>query len=428
VDGLTAGALPLFPDSATVEDGELTLGGIRASELAAEHGTPLVVYCEQTLLAAARAYQAAAPDALCLYSVKAFPNLALLRLFAGERLGADVSTFGELAYALRAGVPGERIVVHGNNKSDEELRAASEAGARFVVLDAPDEVERATAAGIERVLVRVTPGIEADTHPAIRTAHHGSKFGLTPEQALAAIARAREAGLEVAGLHLHIGSQLLDSEAARTGIEWLGAFAADCRAELGWEPRVIDLGGGLGIRYVEDERPPEIGDFVRTLLERLEHAWSLHGLEAPETIIEPGRSVAGHAACTLYRVGVVKAAGTTTYVAIDGGMSDNPRPQLYGARYTALLADRAAEEPSGSYTVCGKHCESGDVLIDSVALPEPRRGDLLAVPGTGAYTLAMGSNYNAVPRPAAVLVAGGEARLIRRRETVDDLLAVEPAT
>ena len=426
MDGLTAGALSLFPDGATVEDGELALGGIRTSELAQAHGTPLVVYCQQTLLSAARAYRTAAPGSLCLYSVKAFPSLALLRLFAREGLGADVSTLGELAYALRAGVPGERIVVHGNNKSDEELAAAAEAGARFVVLDAPDEVDRAAAAGIERVLVRVTPGIEADTHPAIRTAHHGSKFGLTPEQALVAIADAREAELDVAGLHLHIGSQLLDSEAARTGIEWLGAFAADCRAELGWEPRVIDLGGGLGIRYVEDERPPAIGDFVRTLLERLEHAWSLHELELPETILEPGRSLAGHAAFTLYRVGVVKAAGTTTYVAIDGGMSDNPRPQLYGARYSALLANRAGEEAAGAYTVCGKHCESGDVLIDAVALPEPRRGDLLAVPGTGAYTLAMGSNYNAVPRPAAVLVAGGgDARVIRRRETVDDLLAPE---
>ncbi|MGZ4309007.1 MAG: diaminopimelate decarboxylase [Gaiellaceae bacterium] len=425
MDGLTAGALSLFPDGAKVEDGELALGGIRASELADEHGTPLVVYCEQTLVAAARAYREAAPESLCLYSVKAFPNLALLRLFAGEGLGADVSTLGELAYALRAAVAGERIVVHGNNKSDEELAAAAEAGARFVVLDAPDEVERAAAAGIERVLVRVTPGIEADTHPAIRTAQHGSKFGLSPKQTLEAIAGAREAGLEVAGLHLHIGSQLLDAEAARTGIEWLAAFAAECRTELGWEPRVVDLGGGLGIRYVEEERPPAIGDFVRTLLERLEHAWSLHGLEPPETIFEPGRSLAGHAAFTLYRIGVVKATGTTTYVAIDGGMSDNPRPQLYGARYTGLLANRAAEEPSGSYTVCGKHCESGDVLIESVQLPEPHRGDLLAVPGTGAYTLAMGSNYNAVPRPAAVLVADGTARIIRQRETVDDLLAPE---
>ena len=190
----------------------------------------------------------------------------------------------------------------------------------------------------------------------------------------------------------------------------------------------MDLGGGLGIRYVEGERPPAIAEYVGALLERLGHAWALHGLARPEVILEPGRSLVGHAAATLYRVGVVKrATETTTYVAIDGGMSDNPRPQLYGARYEALLANRADEEPARAYTVCGKHCESGDVLIESVLLPEPRRGDLLAVPGTGAYTLSMGSNYNAVPRPAAVLVSEGEARLIRRRETLDDLLAPEVA-
>jgi diaminopimelate decarboxylase len=429
VAGLTAGLLSLFPDGAAVDEGELAIGGVPATRLAAEHGTPLVVYCRETLLADARAYRQAAPDALCLYSVKAFPSVELLRLFGAEGLGADVSTLGELAYAQRAGVPGERIVVHGNNKSDEELEAAARSGARFVVLDAPDEVGRAAAAGIERVLLRVTPGIEADTHPAIRTAHHGSKFGLTPAQVLEAVVRAREAGLEPAGVHLHIGSQLLDSDAARTGIEWLGAFAADSLAELGWAPGVVDLGGGLGIRYVEEERPPSIGDFVRALLERLEHAWALHGLAAPHVILEPGRSLVGRAGLTLYRIGTVKRASeATTFLAVDGGMSDNPRPQLYGARYAALLANRAAEEPAGSYTVCGKHCESGDVLIESVPLPEPRRGDLLAVPGTGAYTLAMGSNYNSVPRPAAVLVETGDARVIRRRETVDDLLALETAT
>ncbi len=419
-----------FPDTTAAEGGELALGGVSASVLAEEHGTPLVVYCEATLLSAARAYLGAAPDALVLYSVKAFPNLALLRLLAAKSLGADVSTLGELTFARRAGIDGERIVVHGNNKGDDELRAAAEAGARFVVVDALDEIERAAAAGVGRVLVRVTPGIEADTHAAIRTAHHGSKFGLPPDQAAKAIAAGREAGLDVAGLHLHIGSQLLDTEAARSSIDWLGAFAADCRAELGWVPSVVDLGGGLGIEYVEGERPPAIAEFVATLLERLDHAWTLHGLPRPEVILEPGRSLVGHAAVTLYRVGVVKqATESTTYVAIDGGMSDNPRPQLYGARYEALLANRADEEPSGAYTVCGKHCESGDVLIDSVQLPEPRRGDLLAVPGTGAYTLAMGSNYNAVPRPAAVLVSNGTSRLIRRRETVDDLLDLEtPAT
>jgi diaminopimelate decarboxylase len=420
-----ARVLEPFPTSVAIEDGELGVGGVPATALAAEFGTPLVVYCEQTLLHAARAYQRAAPDALVAYSVKAFPSVALLRLFGGEGLGADVSTLGELEYARRAGIPGERIVVHGNNKSDEELEAAAKAGAGLVVLDSLDEVERAATAGVRRVLVRVTPGIEADTHAAIRTAHHGSKFGLPPEQALQAIAQAQGSGLEPAGLHVHIGSQLLDTQAARTSVDWLAGFAADCRAELDWTPGVVDLGGGLGIQYV-DETPPAIEDFVAALRERLEHEWRLHDLSPPRLVLEPGRSLVGRAGVTLYRVGVVKQASETlTYVAVDGGMSDNPRPQLYGARYTAVLANRAGDGADGSYAVCGKHCESGDVLIERVRLPRPRRGDVLAVPGTGAYTLGMGSNYNGVPRPAAVLVNGGRARLIRRRETVDDLLAFE---
>jgi diaminopimelate decarboxylase len=360
------------------------------------------------------------------YSVKAFPSVALLRLFADENLGADVSTLGELQYARRAGIPGERLVVHGNNKSQQELEAAAHARAGLVVLDALDEVERAAAAGVRRVLVRVTPGIEADTHAAIRTAHHGSKFGLPPQQALEAIAAARRGGLEAAGLHVHIGSQLLDTQAARTSVDWVAGFAADCRAELGWTPDVVDLGGGLGIQYVEDEAPPAIEDFVDALRDRLEHEWRLHDLPLPSLVLEPGRSLVGRAGVTLYRVGVVKEASETlTYVAIDGGMSDNPRPQLYGARYTAVLANRMDDGAGASYSVCGKHCESGDVLIERVRLPAPRRGDVLAVPGTGAYTLGMGSNYNGVPRPAAVLVGDGTARVIRRRETVDDLLAFE---
>jgi len=420
-------AEPLLPESALVERGELAVGGIGLASLAKQFGTPLLVYCERTLVSAVRAYREAAPDALILYGVKAFPNVALLSLLGREGLGADVSTLGELAYAKHAGIPGERIVVHGNNKSDEELRDAAEAGARFVVLDALEEVPRAAAAGVAGALVRVTPGIEADTHPAIRTAHHGSKFGLPPGQAIEAVAAARGAGLDVAGLHLHIGSQLVDTRAARTSVEWLGALAARCRDELGWEPAVVDLGGGLGIRYLEEDRPPSIRDFVRALLETLEQTWELHRLTTPEVILEPGRSLVGRAGVTLYRVGVVKEADSTTYVAVDGGMSDNPRPQLYGARYAAVLANRADDELAGTYAVCGKHCESGDVLIESVPLPLPRRGDLLAVPATGAYTLAMGSNYNAVPRPAAVLVGDGRARLIRRRETLDDLLRHEGA-
>jgi diaminopimelate decarboxylase len=417
--------LELFPDSAGVDDGELTLGGVRSSALADEFGTPLVVFCEQTLRARADAYRRAAPDALLVYGTKAFPNVAVMRLLAEAGFGADVATLGELTLALRAGIPGERLVVHGNNKSDEELRAAADTGG-LVVLDALDEIDRAATAGVRRVLVRITSGIEADTHEAIRTSHHGSKFGLPPEAAQRAIAQARANGLDLAGVHVHIGSQLLDTRAAEMTVEWLAAFSAGCREELNWTPEVVDLGGGLGISYVLDEPAPRIADFVGALIAGLERAWALHDLPRPRLVLEPGRSLVGPAGVTLYRVGVVKeAAEATTHVAIDGGMSDNPRPQLYGARYSALLANRAEERAAGAYSIVGKHCESGDVLIERVDLPEPRRGDLLAVPATGAYTLAMSSNFNALPRPAAILVADGQARLIRRRETLADLLALE---
>jgi diaminopimelate decarboxylase len=418
--------LELLPDSAAIEDGELVLGGLRATALADEFGTPLVVYCEQTLRARARSYREAAPAATVLYGSKAFPNLALLALFAEEGLGADVSTLGELELAIRARVPAERIVVHGNNKSDEELRRAAAADVWLVVLDAADEADRAAAAGVRRVLVRVTPGIDPDTHDAIKTGHRGSKFGLPPEQALRAVARAGELGLDVQGLHVHLGSQLLDVSAARFSVDWLAGFAAECRSELGWTPAVIDVGGGLGIRYVETDAAPSIHDFVPAIVDRIERAWTLHALTGPRVVFEPGRSLVGEAGVTLYRVGIVKrSSDTVTYVAVDGGMSDNPRPQLYEARFSSLLVNRADEPASGAYTVCGKHCESGDVLVDHSPLPEPRRGDVLAVPATGAYTLAMASNYNAVPRPAAALVAKGSARLIRRRETLDDLLGLE---
>jgi len=413
--------LELFPETAAIDDGELVLGGVRASVLAQQHGTPLVVFCEETLRRQAQAYRAAAPEAQIVFGTKAFPNLALLELFAEEGLGADVSTLGELEYALRAGLTGERLVVHGNNKSDEELLAAAECGG-LVVLDALEEVDRADAAGVRRLLVRVTPGIEADTHEAIRTAHHGSKFGLPPDAALEALRRLPDAE----GLHVHIGSQLLHLGAALMTVDWLASFATRCRAELGWTPATVNLGGGLGVRHVLEEPAFAVEDFVRGVVGEVERAWKLQGLPAPRLILEPGRSLVGRAGVTLYAVGVVKnLSEATAYVAVDGGMSDNPRPQLYGARYTALLANRAAEEPARSYSVAGKHCESGDVLIERVALPEPRRGDVLAVPATGAYTLAMSSSYNAVPRPAAVLVANGAARLIRRRETIEDLLALE---
>jgi diaminopimelate decarboxylase len=418
--------LELFPDTASVENGRLTIGGCAVPELAREFGTPLVLYCDQTLRARARAYRAAAPDALVVYGTKAFPNVALLRVFVDEGLGADVSTLGELEFARHAGVPAESLIVHGNNKSDTELRAAADADVAFVVLDALEEIARAAAAGVTRTLVRITPGIEAETHQAIRTGHVGSKFGLPADDAIKAIAEARVAGLEVAGIHLHVGSDLRDLTASQMTVDWLGAFAVACRNEIGWTPAVVDLGGGLGIASVPEEVAPTIADYAAGLVQRFEAVWRLHDLPKARLVLEPGRSLVAEAGVTVYRVGVVKRASETlTYVAIDGGMSDNPRPQLYGARHTALLVNRPGEQPVGPYSVCGKHCEAGDVLISEVRLPEPRRNDLLAVPTTGAYTLGMGSNYNGVPRPAAVLVADGDATLIRRRETVDDLLAFE---
>ncbi len=397
------------------------MGGVRASALAEEYGTPLVVYCRDTVLARTRAYARVDPEALVVYGTKAFPNVALLRLLAAEGLGADVSTRGELEFALRAGVSGDRIVFHGNNKSEEELGAAATAGA-LVVLDALDEAERARAAGVETVLIRVTPAIEAETHRAIQTAHAESKFGLAADDVVAAVRDARTRGLDVAGLHVHIGSQLARSVESLLAVERLVDVALHCRAELDWTARVFDLGGGLAVRHSLAESAPEPEEFARELLLRLRQHWT----EPARVIFEPGRSLVGTAGFTLYRVGVVKRTTGVAYAAVDGGMSDNPRPQLYGSRYEALLAHRVDEPVSGTYRIAGKHCESGDVLIDGVELPEPHRDDLLAVPATGAYTLAMASNYNGVSRPAAVLVANGRAELIRRRESLDDLLRFEP--
>jgi diaminopimelate decarboxylase len=404
--------LELFPDSARIENGELTLSGLLVRDLANRHGTPLLAYCAETIRAQVCAYREAAPGALLVYGTKAFANVALLQLLAAEGVGADVSTLGELAFARAAGIPGERLVFHGNNKSDEELRSAAEAGA-LVVLDAPGEAEAAAAAGVRRVLVRLTPGVEAVTHRSIQTAHEESKFGLAPEAAEREVERARELGLEVEGVHVHIGSQLERVDESLLALERALGFLERLR----WRPRVLDLGGGLGVRHNREEQLPSVAEFVRPLAERVPKGVQL--------ILEPGRSLVGRAGVTLYRVGSVKESGGVAYAAIDGGMSDNPRPQLYGARYEALLANRAEEPATGIYRIAGKHCESGDVLIEAAELPEPRLGDVLAVPATGAYTLALGSTYNGVPRPAVVLVADGEAHLVRRRETVEELLRHE---
>src|SRR6478609_1042615 len=276
----------LLPDAAGVEDGELVLGGVRATELAREFGTPVVVYDEATLHAQARAYAAAAPGALVVYGTKAFPSVAVLQLFAAEGLGADVSTVGELEFARRAGIPGDRLVIHGNNKEDELLRGSVDAGA-LIVLDSADELERARAAGATRFLIRVTPGIEADTHEAVKTAHHGSKFGLPPEDAVELVRRLPECE----GLHVHVGSQLMHFGASLMTIDWVAQFAARLREELGWTPRVVDLGGGLGVRHVLDEPAFTIEQFVDGLVGEVQRAWRLQGLPEPRLVLEPGRSL-----------------------------------------------------------------------------------------------------------------------------------------
>jgi diaminopimelate decarboxylase len=409
--------LELFPDTAEIRDGVLWIGGVSTVELAEEYGTPLVVYCEETIRNAARSWRAGAGEGVVVYGTKAFPNVPLMKILWEEGIGADVSTLGEMKYAEAAEIPPLRWVVHGNNKSDEELRFAAEKDAWLVVMDEPGEVERCVEFGVKRVLLRVTPGIEAGGHAAIQTAHVGSKFGVPPDHAADVVRQAQEAGLEMLGLHVHLGSQLVDEAPARTAVEWLARFCAELTADQAWTPQILNLGGGLGIRYTSDEpAPPEPEAYARSLTERVAHAWSVQDLLPPKLIFEPGRSLAARAGITLYRIGVVKRSGSTTWVAIDGGMSDNPRPALYGARYSALLANRADEPSAGAFAICGKHCESGDVLIEQAQLPDPRRDDQLAVPSTGAYTLAMASNYNALARPSAVLARSGKTVEIRERD------------
>ena len=416
--------LALFPQSAALDDGELTLGGVGVTELAESHGTPLVVLCEETLRERAHALRLAVGDGRVFFGTKALPNVALLRLLHQTGIGADVASAGELAFARAAGLRGGDLVVHGNNKDDAFVRQAAEIGAP-VVLDGRDEVGLAADAGVERVLVRVTLGVDADTHEAIRTGHHGSKFGLPPDQARAVVGEALERGLDVLGVHVHVGSQLADFDAQAETIVRLASFAAGCRDELGWTPQVADLGGGFGIRHHPADEVPDAAELAASAASTAQLAFVEAGLPKPAVWLEPGRCLVGRAGVTLYRVGSVKRLPERTWVAIDGGMSDNPRPQLYDARYTALSATRADEPVDEVVSVAGMHCESGDVLIDDVALPSPRRNDLLAVPATGAYTLAMASNYNGVPRPAAVLVRDGSVRVVRARETIEDLLRHE---
>ena len=410
---------------------ELQLGGVAASQLAAEFVTPLYVYDETVLRARARSYLAGLTSypgaSRAVYACKANATVAVIAALAQEGLGADAASAGELAAALAAGVDAAAVIVHGNNKSDDDLSAALAAGCGLVVVDHMaelDQLERlAAAAGrVQPVLVRVTPGIEADTHDKIKTGHHGSKFGFAPPDALDALDRAGTLlHLQPAGLHVHLGSQITELSTYTSAVEWLVEFIE--QHGLGELP-VLDLGGGLGIAHVPGEIELEVERSLEAVCAHLTDRLIARGLPMPELVVEPGRSIVGPAGTTLYRVGAIKqAADGTVYAAVDGGMSDNPRPALYGARYTAIVCDRPEAEPDRLYTIAGKHCESGDVLIEQLRLPELAPGDLLAVPATGAYNASMASNYNLLPRPAAVMAGDGRARLVQRRETIEDLLS-----
>ena len=412
--------------------GRLAVGGCLLSDLTRTYGTPLYVLDEATLRATCRAYRLALAEhypgeTLALYASKANSSLAITALVASEGLGLDAVSAGELLTALEGGMPAERIVLHGNNKSAEELQLAIDRGVT-VVLDNWNDIEllsRLAAARPRpvRVLVRFTPGIECHTHEYIRTGHLDSKFGFDPDQ-LESVLRhlAACSWAWVDGLHAHIGSQIFELQPHRD-LAGVMAEALALARSLGHPCRDLNVGGGLGIRYVASDDPPSIQEWVRVVAGAVAEACRQRQLELPRLLCEPGRSLVATAGLTLYTVGSRKEIpGLRTYLAVDGGMSDNPRPITYQSLYTAVLADRPVAEATETVTVAGKHCESGDVLLHDTRLPVTTPGDVLTVFATGAYNASMGSNYNRIPRPAAVLVHDGVADLVQRREQPEDLL------
>ncbi|MFN9546430.1 MAG: diaminopimelate decarboxylase [Cyanobacteriota bacterium] len=413
----------------------LVVGGCLLSDLARTYDTPLYVLDEATVRAACRGYREALAAAypgpsLALYASKANSSLAITSLVASEGLGLDAVSEGELLTALRGGMPAERIVLHGNNKSLREIELAVREGATVVVDNWLDlDHLAAIAPGLAtpaRLMVRFTPGIECHTHDYIRTGHLDSKFGFDPDQ-LETVLRhlSRCPWARVDGLHAHIGSQIFELQPHRD----LAAVMADALAlarSMGHPCQDLNVGGGLGIRYVSTDNPPSIQTWVEVVADAVARACAERGLELPRLLCEPGRSLIGTAGLTLYAIGSRKEIPEgRTYLSVDGGMSDNPRPITYRSAYTAVLADRPlvrAEESLETVTLAGKHCESGDVLLPELTLPRPQVGDVLVVLATGAYNASMGSNYNRIPRPATVLVHDGIAELVQRREEPEDLL------
>ncbi len=423
----------LAPLSTSLDaEGRMMLGGCRLSELARTYGTPLYVLDEATLRASCRAYRQALEThypgpSLALYASKANSSVALTALIASEGLGLDAVSAGELLTALRGGMPPERIVLHGNNKSREELALAARRGVT-VVLDNWRDIELLTelAPGLDEpvgLMLRFTPGIECHTHEYIRTGHLDSKFGFDPDQLetvlkhLAACPWAR-----LTGLHAHIGSQIFELQ-PHCDLAGVMAEALALARACGHPVSDLNVGGGLGIRYVASDDPPSIEEWVAAVATAVVQACHQRHLDLPRLLCEPGRSLVATAGLTLYVIGSRKEIpGIRTYLAVDGGMSDNPRPITYESPYTAVLVDRPGAEASDTVTLAGKHCESGDVLLKDLALPPATSGDVIAVLATGAYNASMASNYNRIPRPAAVLVHDGMADLVQRREQPEDLL------
>ncbi|PTX50868.1 diaminopimelate decarboxylase [Melghirimyces profundicolus] len=415
------------------ERGHLEIGGCDTVELAEQFGTPLYVMDEQMIRSRMRAYvEAFRKTGLRFrvgYASKAFNTLAMCRLVAEEGLYLDVVSDGELYTALKAGFPPERIYFHGNNKTPEELDMGLEVGIGWFVVDNFTELSmldaRACKKGtIARILLRTTPGVEAHTHNYIQTGQEDSKFGfdLASGQVHKAVRLSLEAeGLEPDGFHCHIGSQIFEADGFRLAVRKLAKLAEDCRAAYGFRTRVLNIGGGFGIRYSGEDRPLPTEAYISAMAEEIRTGFA--GVQPPEVWVEPGRSIVGEAGTTLYRIGTIKEVpGIRKYVAVDGGMNDNPRPALYQASYEAYLANRAKEPPSETVSVAGKLCETGDMLIWDLDLPRVESGDLLAVSCTGAYNYSMANNYNRLRRPAVVFVRDGRADLVVQRESLEDLI------
>jgi diaminopimelate decarboxylase len=417
------------------DDGVLTLAGVDVRVLAAQFGTPAYVLDEADFRARCRAWRSAFADGDVYYAGKAFLCTAIARWVAEEGLSLDVCTGGELAVALQVGFPADRLLFHGNNKSVDEMERGVGAGVGRFVVDSAVEIDRlgevAERHGVrQKVYVRVTPGVEAHTHEYVQTGQEDQKFGFSlASGAAAAAVRAVLAlpSLELAGLHCHIGSHIFDVHGFKLAAHRMVTLLAEIRDEHGIVLPELDLGGGQGIAYTAADDPMDVHEYADGLRAIVEKECAAAGLPVPRLAVEPGRAISGPTTVTVYEVGTVKELpGLRTYVSVDGGMSDNIRTALYDARYTAVLASRSSDAVPANVTLAGKHCESGDIVVHDVPLPgDLRPGDLVAVPASGAYHRSMASNYNHVPRPPVVAVKDGAARLLVRRETEADLLALD---